>query len=180
MLCLWREGFDLPAPWWWINLKKIIHASLIKSCFSVHLLLNTLFSPLTTGLVIQLSLSFGCLNEKPKAGHKHNAYTEWDHYFPQSQISKTFPSIIAMCHLNLCLFQINGIRSRLVWCHNMPTSISTSAGRGLKRPWFCYLKKNATRFNNVHISVLSLKTVKSVLWTLNAYCKSWKTRRTNT
>lgn len=179
MLRLWREGFDLQAPWGWINLKKIIHASLIKSCFSVHLLLNTLFRPMTTGLVSYsaLSLSFECLNEKPKAGHKHNAFTEWDYYFPQSQISKTFPSIITMCHLNLCLFQINGIRSRVVWCHNMPTSISTSVGRGLKHPWFCYLKANATRFNNVHISALSLKTVKSVLVNIECFLQKLENQK---
>lgn len=62
-----------------------------------------------------------------------------------------------MCHLNLCLFQINGVTSRVVWHHNMPTSILTSVGSeretlGWKSPWFCYLKANATRLKTIKVS----------------------------
>lgn len=77
---LWREGLDLQAPL--VNSSEEYHSCPAHEImFSVHLLVNTLFSPLTTGFVSYSALLLQRLNEKPGAGHKQNAFTEWDHYF---------------------------------------------------------------------------------------------------
>lgn len=149
MLRLWREGFDLQAPL--VDSSKKDHSCLAHQIMFFNSSPATVFSPLTTALVSYsalLSLLLKCLNEKPKAGHK-----QWFHRKRSLlstkvmwKVSKTFPSVISTCHLNLCLFQINAGRSRVVCCHNMPTSISSCVGSeywafAWKRPWFWHLRQ---------------------------------------
>lgn len=110
-----------------VNSSKESHSCLAhKIMFSVHLLLNT-HSALwqRASLVIQRSYSSVWMSSPRQVINKMLSQNEIV-TSPQSQISKTFPSIITTCHLNLCLFQISGIRSRGVWRRDVPTSISTS------------------------------------------------------
>lgn len=155
-----KKCFDLQAPSCWIHL-RITCVSLMKSCFSLHLLPNTSFSPSTT-ITVSYSAQFFIFFFNPRVWVRSprqviNTIPSPNEIITPRQIHnlRTFPSIIAVCHLNPCLSQISSVgwreEKRRVPKHACQhTNFCVEL---LSERLFDY----TTIFNNVSIVTLSLK-----------------------